>query len=1412
VFPAELFRMEGDPAAIRASAAAWSGFGGAATAASGRILGLDTSQFIGPEGDLFRSNLTTEPPPHLRLTGDAFGRSATALSTFAATLAGLQDQMRPLTARAPVLWQQLQIAIARAAAGDPGAHAQLIAARMRWDQCVAEATALRSAMTAAVETAAAAVDGAAGMAFTESVTGGGLVAQGKSFVRDHAEGLRTLSGVLKGVSLVAGVLSFVPVLAPIAAPIAVGTGLAATAVDASLYASTGEGDATTIAVDAGLNLLPGVGRLGRPLAEALGAARPALSNALRTTGDIRSAVAAKAPQLFSRVKRALGFDPIDLVSGEMVLPQTDVELPGLLPLMLRRTHLSSYRVGGWFGRSWASTLDQRVEVDEAGACYAAADGMLLVYPPPSGGAVLPAEGPRLPLARPTEDTYTVTDPDLGQTLHFGPGRAHGRITAYPLAAVTDRNGHRIEVRRDAAGAPVELGHSGGYRIAVTTDRGRVTALRLRGRDGRLDQEIVRYGYDARGDLVEVVNSSGRPLRFDYDPVGRITRWEDRNGEWYGYGYDIAGRVVRTDGSGGCLTGRIAYDPTAGVTAATDSLGHTTTYHASPAMQVERVVDPLGHARTHDWDRYGRPLAETDELGRTTRYDYDDAGRLVRVTGPDGAESTVDRDRLGLPVRSAGPDGAVWRREYDDAGNLLAEIDPAGATTRYGYAPGGHLRSVADAFGRVSRVDTDAAGLPVAVTDPTGRTTTYERDDFGRVVAVTDPLGRRTGLEWTIEGRLVARTGPDGGTERWAYDGEGNLVEHTAPDGVVTWHEPTHFDLPGARVDADGARTEFGYDTELRLAAVTNPLGEVWRYEYDAAGRLVRETDFAGRVLSYGHDAAGQVVRRTNGVGETVELGWDAGGRLVRRASADDVATFEYDAAGRLVRATNADADVRVERDALGRIVAETCDGRAVASAYDALGRRVSRRTPSGAESRWEYGPDDLPVALHTGGHTLRFRYDAGGREVERRVDGALALTQRWDSASRLLAQTVAVAGADPVQQRAFAYRSDDVVERIEDRLRGVRRFELDGPGRVTAVHGEGWSERYAYDAAGRPIGPRGARYVHDAQGRVVLRQRKSLSGKPRTWRFRWNAEDRLVAVRTPEGQDWRYRYDALGRRIAKQRLGPDGTVAEQVDFSWDGDVLAEQTSAERELRWDWAPGQFRPLTQTAVRRDLSQEEVDERFHAIVTDLVGTPTELVRPDGTVDWQPRTALWGATAGAQECPLRFPGQYADPETGLHYNYHRYYDPQTASYASPDPLGLGGGPDPHAYVPNPLTWLDPLGLAACKPVPEFVYRGGSRQPANMTPRPGKDPTGLSTFDTPELAVGGGPGKAQKIDVSKLSRVKAHPDDVPPGHVSLQPSDLTEIPGWAATRGTDKVHPYTQEILDAIVDEVRVPKPGGMP
>jgi RHS repeat-associated protein len=70
--------------------------------------------------------------------------------------------------------------------------------------------------------------------------------------------------------------------------------------------------------------------------------------------------------------------------------------------------------------------------------------------------------------------------------------------------------------------------------------------------------------------------------------------------------------------------------------------------------------------------------------------------------------------------------------------------------------------------------------------------------------------------------------------------------------------------------------------------------------------------------------------------------------------------------------------------------------------------------------------------------------------------------------------------------------------------------------------------------------------------------------------------------------------------------------------------------------------------------------------------------------------KTALYGATR------IRIlPGQYYDEETGLHYNWNRYYDPSTGRYITPDPIGLAGGLNLFSYVQNnPINRIDPRGL----------------------------------------------------------------------------------------------------------------------
>ncbi|BDM72045.1 hypothetical protein HEK616_55320 [Streptomyces nigrescens] len=1058
--------------------------------------------------------------------------------------------------------------------------------------------------------------------------------------------------------------------------------------------------------------------------------------------------------------KIFGSDPIDMATGRMHLPQTDITLPGSLPLTFTRTFESSYRTGRWFGPTWMSTVDQRLEIDSEGVILIGEEGNFLLYPHPAVGVpTRPIEGDGAPLELTPDGDYVLTDPVTGLRRYFTTYTDHLAV----LDEIADRHGNHHTFDYTEDGTPLAITHSAGYRLLLTTEERRITALHLAGAapDGS-DQLLVTYGYDELGNLTTVTNSSNLPLRFTYDDAGRITSWTDTNSSSYHYVYDDQDRCITQGGIEGHLRGDFTWgdpDPKTGLRTNhhRNSLGQVTTYQVNDHHHIVATTDPTGATTRTVRDAGHRILSTTDPLGRTTTIDYDDAGRPVTVTLPDGSTSTTTYDANGNPLTITGPDGATWTHTYDATGNRIASTDPTGATTTYTHDARGHVASITDALGNTTHLYCNAAGLPLSVTDPLGAVTHYRRDAFGRTTSITDPLGETTHMLWSVEGKLLARIDPTGATEEWTYDGEGNRTSHTDAIGQTTHFEYGHFDLLTARTDPDGVRYNFLHDTELRLTQVTNPQGLTWNYAYDPAGRLASETDFDDRTLTYTHDPAGQLTTRTNALGEVTTYTRDTLGRITHKDAAGLLTTYLHDASGNLHQAANPDATVTYTRDILGRITAETVNGRTMTFTYDALGRRTSRTTPTGHTTTYTYDAAGNRTAMDIAGHVLTFDHDAAGQELTRTIGENLTLSHTWDPTGRLTSQSLTTLGTgtaqaphtaaaeiDQVLSRSYTYRPDGHLTAIDDSHTGRRTFDLDRAGRVTAVHATDWTETYAYDAAGNQThatwpdrhpnpSARGERtyegtnithagrirYEHDELGRVTLRQKTRVSRKPDTWRYTWNAEDRLTSVVTPEGATWRYLYDPSGRRIAKQRLANNAiTVVEQVDFTWDGPTLTEQTTrtshGQEVVSVTWDHRDHAPLTQTERKMialiDAPQQEIDQRFFVIATDLVGSPAELFDTCGSIAWRARTTLWGTTTWNRDAavymPLRFPGQYFDVETGLHYNFHRIYDAVNARYLSADPLGLTPGPNPTIYVHNPHTWADVLGLSPCE-MNRLLYGG---------------------------------------------------------------------------------------------------------
>ncbi|NWC26030.1 RHS domain-containing protein, partial [Pseudomonas tolaasii] len=300
-------------------------------------------------------------------------------------------------------------------------------------------------------------------------------------------------------------------------------------------------------------------------------------------------------------------------------------------------------------------------------------------------------------------------------------------------------------------------------------------------------------------------------------------------------------------------------------------------------------------------------------------------------------------------------------------------------------------------------------------------------------------------------------------------------------------------------------------------------------------------------------------------------------------------------------------------------------------------------------------------------------------------------------------------------------------------------YQYDPLARLTRVdHTQDGQERFGHDPAGNLLmqdrpGPdivAGNRlaiqgdhhYDYDAFGNLI-RERRGKDHKLVT-EYRYDCQHRLIGITRPDGQTASYRYDPFGRRISKT---VDGKTTE---FFWQGDKLIAEHHADRHRSYIYEPDSFGPKATQPFYYQL--------------DHLGTPQELTTPNGEIVWSAHYKAYGKIsrldASKIDNPLRFQGQYFDPESGLHYNRHRYYNPDLGRYLTPDPVKLAGGINAYQYVPNPTGWVDPLGLNAncpgssggspcCAPsgepeVPNISRRGAFRQakrdahiPMNQSP-----------------------------------------------------------------------------------------------
>ncbi len=260
-------------------------------------------------------------------------------------------------------------------------------------------------------------------------------------------------------------------------------------------------------------------------------------------------------------------------------------------------------------------------------------------------------------------------------------------------------------------------------------------------------------------------------------------------------------------------------------------------------------------------------------------------------------------------------------------------------------------------------------------------------------------------------------------------------------------------------------------------------------------------------------------------------------------------------------------------------------------------------------------------------------------------------------------------------------------------------------------------------------------YAWDGDGRLIEKVVKDpATGSEQRFRYRWNGAGLLEAATAPDGTLVELMYDPFARRLQKRvsrHAAGEGrpTLVALTRFVWDGDVLVHEIRRSARASGDpvvveertycFEEDGFEPVAHQESRRDDVGQEHGAWFH-YVNDLNGTPERLIGADGAIACDLRLSAWGSAdvlPGAKaSTPIRFQGQYEDAETGLSYNRFRYYDSETGTFISADPIGLHGGTNEFRAPVNMQSWIDPLGLAAKKkgPRPEPRRSGKNLNPTN--------------------------------------------------------------------------------------------------
>jgi RHS repeat-associated protein len=970
-------------------------------------------------------------------------------------------------------------------------------------------------------------------------------------------------------------------------------------------------------------------------------------------------------------------EPVDLATGLFVYQKTDLVLPDILPVELKRTYRQSDSISRAFGIGTTHSFDIFLVGDTFPYTYAELilpDGGRIRYNRTSSGTGY------------TDAVYVHSDTGSifygsviswngsGWNLKLKNGTIYGFPDGYnasrpqqaALISIRDRYGNAMTISRDSNSNLTQITTPSGRWIKFTYD----SSYRINQAQDNIGRTVT-YAYDTSGRLWTVTDAKNGVTTFTYDSNNNmLTITDPRNITYLTNQYDSNNRVIKqtlgdsttylfsytltsntsqthfvTLGSGyngggpgvditgfrNCSGCQEAYTPQISETDVTDQRGYVrkVLFGSNGYISSDTRAYGTSQQQTVTYQYFPDNLAQssTDALNRTTAYVYDanaDTTQVTRLSGTSNALTTTYTYESTYNQLASVTDPLNHTTGYghDTSGNVNTITDPLNHQTTFAYNSQGQVTSATDSLGNTSKF-VYSQGILAETVDPLGRGTSKTLDGAGRVIGNTDPTGALTQTAYDGLNEVTSTTDALRNLTSFTYDGNGNLLTVT---------------------DANNHTTTYTYDNMDRISTRKDALNNSESYTYDVAGNLSTFTDRRGKVTSYTYDP----LNRRTFAGFNTQAG----------PTYDSTISYGYDAGNRLSGVVDSAAGtITPTFDNLDRLTKEVSSQGTVNYAFDAAGRRTSMTVAGQTAVNYSYDNANRLTGMTQGTSTsVSFAYDNANKRSALTLPNGIVVTYSYDTASQLTGITY-TNGSTTLGNLIYSYD-------LAGRRTGVggSYAQVNLPLAVSAT---------VYNANNQLTTWGTANLYYDANGNMTSDGTNS---------YTWNARNQLTSMNF---SNVTFLYDGYGRRTGK-------TISSATtNYLYDDANVVQELSGT-----------------TVTANLLTGLGVDERFTRtdangignFLSDALGSTIALTNSSGSTLASYAYEPFGnttVTSGSLANPYQYTGRESDA-TGLYFDRARYYSPTFQRFISEDPVGFrSGATNLYGYANNdPSTLIDPSGL----------------------------------------------------------------------------------------------------------------------